>query len=83
MTRPVSLLLSLAAAAILTVAPFLIARRMTLAVHAILPFLLIGISAGFVHGIGYVPRQRFIRALANPLFAWPLTAGALLLLIVR
>jgi predicted membrane protein len=83
MTRPISLLLSLAATVVLTVAPFLIARRMTPAVHAILPFLLIGILAGFVHGMGYVPRQRFIGALANPLFAWPVMAGALLLLIVQ
>ena len=83
MTRTVSLLLSLAASAVLTVAPFLIARQMTPAGHAILPVLLLGISAGFVHGLGYVPRLFFMRALATPLFAWPLIAVPLLLLVGR
>lgn len=83
MTRAFSLLLSLIASTVLTVAPFLVARQMTPAAHAILPFLLLGISAGFIHGVGYMPRLTFMRALASPLCAWPLIAGSLLLLIVR
>jgi len=82
-TRTVSLLLSLAATAVLTVAPFLVARQMTPAAHAILPVLLLGISAGFVHGLGYVPRLVFMRALATPLFAWPLIAGSVVMLMLR
>jgi len=81
--RAFSLLLSLGATVVLTVAPFLVARQMTPAAHAILPFLLLGISAGFVHGLGYIPRLRFMRAVASPYCAWPLMAGSLFLLIVR
>jgi len=82
-TRTLSLLLSLVASAVLTVAPFLIARQMTPAAHAILPFLLLGISAGFVHGLGYSPRLLFMRALASPMCAWPLIVGSLFLLTIR
>ncbi len=83
MTRALSLLMSLLATGALTIAPFLVARHMTPAAHAIMPFLLLGISAGFVHGLGYTPRILVMRALASPFCAWPLIAGSLLLLIVR
>ena len=83
MTRALSLLLSLVVTAVLMVAPFLVARQLTPATHAILPFLLLGISAAFIHGVGYNPRLRFMRALATPMCAWPLIAGSLFLLIAR
>lgn len=79
--RALSLALALVATAALTGAPFLLGRQIGPAQHAILPVLLLGLSVAFIHGVGYVPRLAFFRALATPLFAWPLVVGAALALL--
>ncbi|GGF43563.1 hypothetical protein GCM10011611_57500 [Aliidongia dinghuensis] len=81
--RALSLLLAVAATALLIAAPFVVARQMSPATHAILPVLLLGISVAFVHGLGYVPRLFFFRALATPLIAWSLILGSAAMLMMR
>jgi cyd operon protein YbgE len=39
--------------------------------HGILSLLLIGISAAFVHGIGFRPKPIALALLFSPLFCWP------------
>lgn len=39
--------------------------------HLLLTLLLLGTSAGFIHGSGFVPRTLIFRLLFSPLFAWP------------
>jgi cyd operon protein YbgE len=38
--------------------------------HGILSLIMWGMSAGFVHGVGFVPRNRFVRVLLGPVTAW-------------
>lgn len=40
--------------------------------HGVLMLIMWGMSAGFVHGVGFVPRNRILRLLLGPLAAWPL-----------
>jgi len=35
-------------------------------------FIMIGISGGFVHGVGFIPRFWFWKWLFSPFVAWPL-----------
>ena len=39
--------------------------------HSLLTLLLLGTSAGFIHGSGFVPRLLIWKLLFSPLFAWP------------
>jgi predicted membrane protein len=38
--------------------------------HGLLTLIMWGLSAGFVHGIGFVPQNRIVRALLGPVAAW-------------
>lgn len=38
--------------------------------HGLLSLVMWGLSAGFVYGIGFVPRNRLLRIVFNPLVAW-------------
>ena len=38
--------------------------------HGVLTLIMWGMSAGFVHGVGFVPRNRILRLLLGPLVAW-------------
>lgn len=40
--------------------------------HGILTLIMWGMSAGFVHGVGFVPGNAGLRLLLGPLAAWPL-----------
>ena len=85
---PFSRALSLAAAAVLSLTlliyPYALGHTMDRAAHAALPMLLFGVSGAFVHGIGYEPDNRFLRALFGAPVAWMLIAlGMALLLIGR
>jgi predicted membrane protein len=39
--------------------------------HGVLALVMWGLSAGFVHGVGFVPRAAILRVLLGPLVAWP------------
>jgi predicted membrane protein len=38
--------------------------------HGVLALVMWGLSAGFVHGVGFVPRNRILRVLLGPMVAW-------------
>ncbi len=40
--------------------------------HGILALIMWGLSAGFVHGVGFVPHNPLLRVALGPLIAWPL-----------
>ena len=40
--------------------------------HGQLSLLMWGLSAGFVHGIGFDPNNRWLRVLLGPFIAWPI-----------
>jgi predicted membrane protein len=50
--------------------------------HGVLTLIMWGLSAGFVHGVGFVPHNRVLRVLLGPLAAW-LWMGVGLLFYVR
>lgn len=40
--------------------------------HGVLMLVMWGMSAGFVHGVGFVPRNPVLRVALGPIIAWPL-----------
>ena len=84
---PFSRALSLAAAAILSLAlmiyPYALGHTMDRVTHTALPVLLFGVSGAFVHGIGYEPDNRFLRALFGAPVAWILIAAGIFLLLMK
>lgn len=67
--RALSLLAALLLAGILLLVPMLLMREPD---HTLLMLGMWGISAGFVHGVGYVPHLSLWRWLLGPWLAWPL-----------
>lgn len=47
--------------------------------HGVLVLVMWGMSAGFVHGVGFVPLNRVLRVVLGPWVAWPLLALGLFL----
>jgi predicted membrane protein len=80
MARRVSLLTAAAVAGLITIYPRALVNDEHVN-HGLLMLLLWGASAGFVHGVGFVPEHRVLRLLLGPLVAWPLLAGGMLLLV--
>lgn len=73
--RSVSLVTAFALMLLVTLAP----RALTAADgspigHGILTLIMWGMSAGFVHGVGFVPRHAVLRIALGPYVAWPLMA---------
>ncbi len=66
--RALSLLLALALSALILTYPKALAH----AHHGLLSLIMPGISAGFVHGVGFVPGHRLWRIAFSPWLAWPL-----------
>lgn len=50
--------------------------------HGRLLLMMWGISAGFVHGVGFVPHSRLLGFLLGPFAAWLLMGGSVLTMIV-
>jgi predicted membrane protein len=84
---PFSRALSLAAAAVLSLTlmiyPYALGNPMDRVTHTALPVLLFGVSGAFVHGIGYEPDNRFLRAIFSAPVAWILIALGIALLLIR
>jgi predicted membrane protein len=45
--------------------------------HWLLLLCMWGIAGGFVHGVGYVPRNDFLRIVLGPIVAWLLMIGVI------
>jgi predicted membrane protein len=66
---------SLVSALVLMILVTLLPRGLTTAdgntiSHGVLTLIMWGLSAGFVHGVGFVPHNRVLRVLLGPLAAW-------------
>ncbi|HSN72765.1 MAG TPA: cyd operon YbgE family protein [Steroidobacteraceae bacterium] len=83
LARFVSLGLAIGISGILLVFPYLLGSPPAPRIHALLPFLLFGVSSAWVHGLGFVPRRKLWRILFGPIVAWPLIliAGLLIALV--
>lgn len=75
--RMVSLLLAIAMAGIILTPPKALAH----ASHGSLSLVMLGVSAGFVHGVGFVPQHKVWRILFGPWLAWALMGTGLWLLL--
>jgi predicted membrane protein len=67
--------LSLASALALMILVTVLPRGLTTAEgsainHGVLSLIMWGMSAGFVHGVGFIPRNRVLRVLLGPVVAW-------------
>jgi cyd operon protein YbgE len=71
-SRSVSLLLAAPLSLILLLHPFALLGAQGRYSHGLLSLAMWGISAGFVHGVGFDPRALVWRWLFSPLLAWPL-----------
>lgn len=66
---------SLVSALVLMILVTLLPRGLTTAdgspiSHGVLTLIMWGLSAGFVHGVGFVPHNRVLRVLLGPVAAW-------------
>ncbi|MHA3051274.1 cytochrome bd biosynthesis protein [Acinetobacter sp. ANC 4633] len=70
----VSFMLALPLAAILLVYPSLMLDENGHYNHSVLMLVMLGISGGFIYGVGFIPRWWLWKWLFNPVVSWPLMA---------
>ncbi|ADE11386.1 cyd operon YbgE family protein [Sideroxydans lithotrophicus] len=75
--RMLSLLLALALTGIILTYP----RALGHTSHGMLSLTMLGICAGFIHGVGFIPETRLWRLLFGPWVAWALMGLGLWLLL--
>ena len=71
LARAVSLLLASPLALLLLIHPAAMLDSQGRYSHGLLMLVMLGISGGFVHGVGFAPRPLHWRLLFGPLCAWP------------
>lgn len=76
--RAVSLILALTICLAILGLPQLVVSADGSVDHGWLTILMWGMSAGFVHGVGFVPRNRILRIVLGPLVAWGVSLLAIL-----
>ncbi len=69
--RFISLVAAAAVVVITAFYPRLIAEDSAGVPHGFLVVLLMGMSAAWVHGFGFIPENRTLRVLFSPWVAWP------------
>lgn len=75
--RMASLLLAISMAGLIFTYPKALAH----ASHGMLSMTMLGVCAGFVHGVGFIPETKTWRILFGPWAAWPLMCLGLWLLL--
>jgi predicted membrane protein len=81
--RSFSLGLALAVTLLVIAYPRLLAQSMNDVPHGVLALLMLGMSAAYVHGVGYVPETGWLRPLFGPLAAWSLIGISGCLIAIR
>lgn len=67
-----SFLLALPLAAVLMIHPAMMLDAQGHYSHGMLMLIMLGISGGFIHGVGFVPQFIVWKWLFSPVIAWPL-----------
>lgn len=57
---------------LLTIVPNAVATSLSDVDHGLLTTMMLGVAAGLVHGVGFVPRSIFFKILFGPGIAWVL-----------
>ncbi len=67
-----SFLLALPLASVLLIHPSLMLDQHGAYNHNVMMIIMLGISGGFIHGVGFAPRFWLWKWLFSPIVAWPL-----------
>lgn len=76
LARAISFAIALSITLSVVTYPRLYASDMHDVAHGLMALLMLGMSACYVHGIGFVPRNAVLRWTFSPWVAWPLVAVA-------
>lgn len=68
----ISFLMALPLAAVLLIHPSMMLDADGHYSHRVMMLIMIGISGGFIHGVGFIPRLWLWKWLFSPFIAWPL-----------
>ncbi|NNH27410.1 cyd operon YbgE family protein [Acinetobacter terrestris] len=68
----ISFLLALPLAAVLLIHPAMMLDANGEYSHSTMMYIMIGISGGFIHGVGFIPKFWLWKWLFGPFLAWPL-----------
>ena len=68
----ISFLMALPLAAVLLIHPSMMLDAEGNYSHRVMMLIMIGISGGFIHGVGFIPRLWVWKWLFSPFMAWPL-----------
>ena len=68
----ISFLLALPLAAVLLIHPAMMLDANGEYSHSTMMYIMIGISGGFIHGMGFIPKFWLWKWLFSPFLAWPL-----------
>jgi cyd operon protein YbgE len=79
--RTLSFLLAAGVSVLILVYPRFIAAAPGEIRHGLLTLMMWGVAAGFVHGVGYVPRLKLWRYLLGPLVGIPVMLAAIIWLV--
>jgi predicted membrane protein len=79
--RLVSLLAAGALALIIMIYPVVLSQDGAAPSHGLLALVMLGISAGFIHGVGFTPRALIWKWLFHPVLAWLLMAAGIALML--
>jgi len=72
------MLMAIAMTALLFIYPRAVATSISEVNHGLLTLIMLGVSSGFIHGVGFVPRMTVWRILFNPFIGWSLMAMGLM-----
>lgn len=76
--RMASFLLAIAMAGVILTYP----KALEHASHGSLMLVMLGVSAGFVHGVGFIPEHKLWRILLGPWTAWVLLVAGFLMFLL-
>lgn len=81
-TRWISLISAGLLALVILIYPIVLSKNGEAPSHGPLILLMLGICAGFVHGVGFVPQSTLLQKVFSPFVAWPLMLAGVLMMLV-
>jgi len=75
--RLISFVMALSLTVLVLAYPRAIATSVSDVRHDLLALMMWGIAAGFIHGVGFVPRLTLWRLMFHPMTGWLLMAGGI------